>query len=223
MRSVLGELLPLALGVAVSPLPVIAVLLILLGPRARTSSIGLAAGWLAGVVVATGVFVIVGRSFLAPDDHAHSASPMLGWIKLFLGTVLLGAGIRELLSHKTSSATEPRWMATVDTLNPLAAAGVGFALMAINIKNIALCAAAGITIGSAGLRISGATGCVAMFSLLAATTVIVPVIGSHLAADLLRQPLSHAQQWLQVNHDVVIAVLLVLLGTVLIGTGIAAI
>ncbi len=62
MGPVLGELLPLAVGVAVSPIPIIAAILMLLGRHARTTSIGFAIGWLVGIVVAVAVFVALGSA-----------------------------------------------------------------------------------------------------------------------------------------------------------------
>ena len=47
MGTVIGDLLPLALGVAISPVPIIAVILMLLSPRAGAASLGFAVGWLA--------------------------------------------------------------------------------------------------------------------------------------------------------------------------------
>jgi hypothetical protein len=56
MGTAIGNILPLALGVAISPVPIIAVILMLLSPRARTSGPAFLAGWvvrlaIAGVVV----------------------------------------------------------------------------------------------------------------------------------------------------------------------------
>jgi len=50
MGEVIGELLPLALGVAISPLPIIAVILILLAPPAGSTSGGFLVGWVVGIV-----------------------------------------------------------------------------------------------------------------------------------------------------------------------------
>ena len=45
MSFVIGEILPLALGIAISPIPIIAAILMLLSPRARTTSVGFLLGW----------------------------------------------------------------------------------------------------------------------------------------------------------------------------------
>ncbi|WP_084964363.1 GAP family protein [Thermoactinospora rubra] len=49
--EVIGEILPLALGVAISPIPVIAVILMLLAPKARGTSLGFLIGWTKGAAL----------------------------------------------------------------------------------------------------------------------------------------------------------------------------
>lgn len=53
MGTVIGDVLPLAIGVAISPIPIIAVILMLLSEQAGRTSVGFLAGWIAGVVSST--------------------------------------------------------------------------------------------------------------------------------------------------------------------------
>ena len=52
MLAVIGAILPLALGIAISPIPIIAAILMLLSPKARGTSVGFLLGWVLGIVVA---------------------------------------------------------------------------------------------------------------------------------------------------------------------------
>lgn len=52
MWSNLGELTALALGIAISPMPVLGVILMLLAPRGIHAGAGFAIGWIAGVGLA---------------------------------------------------------------------------------------------------------------------------------------------------------------------------
>ena len=52
MGNAISAVLPLALGIALSPIPIIATILLLLSPRARASSVGFAAGWILGILTA---------------------------------------------------------------------------------------------------------------------------------------------------------------------------
>ena len=51
MNSVIGEILPLAIAVAISPIPIIAAVLMLLSPRARVTSVAFLLGWILGVEI----------------------------------------------------------------------------------------------------------------------------------------------------------------------------
>lgn len=214
MGPVLGELLPLVVGVAVSPIPIIAAVLMLLGRHARTTSIGFAIGWLVGIVVAVAVFVALGS---AVDLDESSSST--GWVKIALGVVLLAVGLRQWRSRHAESAT-PKWMSAIDEMRPVTAMGIAFALAAINPKNLVLCAAAGVSIASGALSMPQDVIAVAIFALLASTSVVVPVVGYQLAAARLREPLDRLKSWLLANNATVMAVLILVIGVVLIGKGI---
>src|SRR3954452_16607244 len=56
--KVLGDLLPLAVGVAISPVPIIAVILMLLAPKAGRASTGFLIMWVVGIAAATTVFLL---------------------------------------------------------------------------------------------------------------------------------------------------------------------
>src|SRR5690349_11641449 len=91
MGSVIGDLLPLALGVAISPIPIIAAILMLLSKRAGSTSIGFALGWLLGIVVATVIFVLLSNQLEKSSDSSAGVS----WIKIALGVLLLAFGAKQ--------------------------------------------------------------------------------------------------------------------------------
>ncbi len=55
MGDAVGQVLPMAVGVALSPVPIIALILMLVTPRARVNGPAFVVGWLLGLA-------IVGRS-----------------------------------------------------------------------------------------------------------------------------------------------------------------
>ena len=55
MRTVIGDFLPVALGVAISPVPIIAVILMLLAPNATASSVAFLLGWVVGITLVVGL------------------------------------------------------------------------------------------------------------------------------------------------------------------------
>ena len=68
MGSVIGEILPLAVGIAISPVPIIAVILMLLSPRAKATSVGFLLGWLFGIIVAIVLFTLLSSVLPQRDD-----------------------------------------------------------------------------------------------------------------------------------------------------------
>lgn len=110
-------------------------------------------------------------------------------------------------------------MSAIDTMTAGKSLGLGFLLSAVNPKNLTLCIAAGVAIGSGDLS-GGQTGITgAIFTVLAALSVAVPVIGYAVAADRLRAPLDRLKDWLGENNATVMAVLMLVIGVVLFGKG----
>ena len=82
-----------------------------------------------------------------------------------------------------------------------------------------MCIAAGVSIGSASLATSGAITSILVFTVIASSTVAIPVIGYLVAADRLRKPLANLKVWLEDNNTTVMSVLILVVGVVLIGKG----
>ena len=57
----IGGMLPAAVAVALSPIPIVAVILVLATPRARTVGPAFAVGWVAGLTLVSTVVVLAGR------------------------------------------------------------------------------------------------------------------------------------------------------------------
>ena len=221
MNSVIGEILPLALGVAISPVPIIAAILMLLSPGARGTSVGFLGGWVLGIVVAVVVFTLLAS--VLPDAEDSTSKPVAGALMIILGLLLLVLAAKQWRSRPRGDTEPalPRWMGAIDTMTAARALVLGFLLSAVNPKNLLMAAAAGIAIGSADLTLNGSVVAVAVFTLIAASTVAVPVIAYLLATDRMAAPLESLRTWLVKNNSTVMAVLLLVIGVVLVGKGIS--
>ena len=116
MASVIGDILPLALGVAISPIPIIAAILMLLSPKAKGTSVGFLLGWVLGIVVAVVVFTLLGS--IIPEQDPDEAKPIAGVVKILLGAGLLFLALRQWRSRPAPGETAalPKWMAAIDTM-----------------------------------------------------------------------------------------------------------
>jgi threonine/homoserine/homoserine lactone efflux protein len=223
MGQVVGDLLPLAVGVAVSPVPIIAVILMLLAPRAGTASLGFAAGWVLGIVAVTAIAAGVAGTAGA-DDGDGDPSSGASWIRLVLGLVLLVlAALQWRRRPKPGEQPAlPTWMAAIDGMTPVKAFGLGAALAAVNPKNLVMCLSAGVTIADGALDAGEQALVIALFTALAACTVLVPVVAYLVAKTRMRAPLDELRGWLQVNNATVMSVLLMVIGVTLVGKGLGA-
>lgn len=222
MGSVIGEILPLALGIAISPVPIIAAILMLLSPRARATSVGFLVGWVLGVIVAVTAFTLA--SSLLPESDDDASKPVAGAIKIVLGLLLLLLALKQWRSRPTGTTEPPlpKWMSAIDTMTAARGLVLGFALSALNPKNLLLGVAAGVAIGGGALGAGGSTLVIAIFTVIAASTVAVPVIGYLAASDRMAGPLEGLRAWLVHNNSTVMAVLLLVMGVVLVGKGIGS-
>nr|WP_274638222.1 GAP family protein [Microbacterium bovistercoris] len=222
MGAVIGEILPLALGIAISPIPIIAAILMLLSPKARVTSVGFLLGWVAGIVVAVVVFTLL--SSILPADDPSVSKPILGVVRLVLGALLLLLALRQWRGRPKGDALPvlPKWMQAIDTVTFPVALGLGFLLSALNPKNLIMAVGAGMSIGSASLNGGAIVVVIVVFTIIAACTVGVPVIAYLLAADTLRGPVDALRGWLVKENAVIMAILLLVIGVSTIGKGLAS-
>jgi len=218
MGDAIGDTLGYAVGIAVSPIPIAAVILMLFSGRARINSVSFTAAWVAGIALVTTVVVLI------PGLEADNSEPSstTGWIKLVLGVLLLAVGVRQwrTRSGPDDDVAVPGWMAKIDELKPGAAFGLGFLLSALNPKNLLLAVAAGVSIGALPLSTGETVGAVAVFTVIAAISVLVPVIAYLIAGPRLDPTLDTAKGWLIGNNAAVMAVLFLVFGLSLFGDAI---
>lgn len=221
MLASIGDSLSLAVGIAISPIPIIAAILMLLSPRARQTSPAFLVGWVVGVAIVSTVFVLLGGVIEQGDSDS---GPIMGAIKLVLGVALVVLAVRKFLGRPKAGETAelPKWMDAITTLPPLKALGMGIVLAGLNPKNLALAASAGIGISAAGLNGGQEAVVIAVFVIVASLSVGVPIIAYLLAPERLGGPLESLRGWLEHNNATVMSVVMLVLGFNVIGKALAS-
>ena len=219
MGPVIGEILPLALGIAISPIPIIAAILMLLSPKARSTGVGFLLGWVLGIVLV--VVVVTLLSALIPAEDPDAAKPVAGVIKIILGVLLLLLALKQWRSRPNGDTEPalPKWMAAIDQMTPGRGLILGFLLSALNPKNLLMGIGAGVAIGASGSNAGESIVAIIVFTLIAASTVAVPVIAYLIASAKMAAPLEVLRKWLVHNNATVMTVLLLVIGVVVIGKG----
>jgi hypothetical protein len=135
--SAIGDVLPLALGVAISPIPIIAVILMLLSPKARENGPAFLLGWVAGLAVVS--ILVSALSGNAGIGSGGGGSVWGSLIKLLLGLLLVGFSIREFRNRPRQGDQPqlPGWMRAIDSFTPVRTFGIAVLLSAAAIAEFA--------------------------------------------------------------------------------------
>jgi hypothetical protein len=219
--EVIGDLLPAGLAVALSPFPVIAIVLVLSSDRASTLGPAFAAGWLVGLSAITAGFIAFAGGTSDPGEPA----PLLGWLRVVLGLGLLALAVAKWWGRPPAGEEVPLppWMASLDDLSPTRAVGYGAALGGLNPKNLALAGAGGTTIGQAALGAQSSALAGLVFVALGSSTVVGAVVAHLVAGERAAPALSAVSQFMTDHHTGIMVVVLALLGATVLGEGLGAI
>lgn len=222
MGEAIGQVLSFGVGVALSPLPIIAVVLMLATPRGRVNGPAFVAGWVVGLA-AVGTVVLLAAS----GGNASEAGAPADWVsvlKLVLGVVLLGLAVKQWRGrpHGDQQPELPAWMKTIDTFTPTRSAGIAVGLSAINPKNLILTVGAAAAIAQTGTGTGGQAAALAVFVLLGTLGVGVPVAISVFMGERATKILGALHDWMARENATIMAVLCLVIGAKLIGDAITA-
>jgi hypothetical protein len=222
LSQAIGDLLPSAIGVALSPVPIIAVILMLGTPKARSNGTAFAIGWIAGLIAVSVIVLVVANGASQPDS---AASTGVDWLKLVLGLLFIGMAARQWKGRPKpgEEPVMPKWMSTIDSFTAGKSLVLGAALSGINPKNLALTAAAAASIAQAGLSGEQSAIAVAVFVVLGSLTVAGPVVFFLVANEAAVGPLTTIKELMSDHNAVIMMVVLLVLGAKLIGAGVAGV
>lgn len=221
MGQTIGDILPLAIGIAISPVPIIAIILMLITPKARSNGLGFLAGWMLGLAVVGCIVLVIANT--AGLSNSSEPSTAVSAITLLLGVLMLVVALRQWRSRPTpgEEAAMPKWMSSLDSFTTARSLTMGALLSGVNPKNLILNMSAAATIADAGL--SGAEQVLALLVLviIGSLGVIAPV-GVYLSmGDRAAEVLDGWKTWLSANNATVMFLLFLVFGVVLIGKGIS--
>ncbi len=211
------DMLPMALGIAISPIPVIAVIIMLFSARAKSNSIAFAIAWFLTItLVSVGIiFFSSGQQVVAENDSGTQ------WVKIVLGALLLLLSVKNFRSRpKEGQEPEmPKWLLKIDAFTPLKAGGLAVVLSGLNPKNIALIIAGAMIISSSGQIDSTTWINVSIFVAIASSTVVIPVVYYLIAGKKAEKTLTIWKEWLSQNNAMVMFWLLLVVGLLLLAQG----
>ena len=219
MAQGISEVLGFAVGVAVSPFPIIAVILMLFTRRARVNGPMFGLGWVVALGIVSGAAYALADS--ADAASSSSTADSIAWGKVALGLLLL-AGAARTWKRRPAPGEQPampKWMSMIDTLTPGKALGLGLLLAGVNPKNLILAVAAGTAVAQLGLSTSESVVSLLVFVVIASLTIVGPVVYYLVGGEKAERTLDDLKGWLGIHNDAVMAVLLLVFGVDLIAKG----
>lgn len=219
MGSVLADLLPAAVVIAVGPLQIIAVILLLFSRHATANSLAFLGGWITGVTVVSALAVIIERPVL---EATNGNSSMVGaMLQVLIGVGLLVLAVRQWRSHAAEDETAklPGWLVSIERVGPAKAVSIGLILSGPNIKIVLLTFAVMLAVTEAHLSGTEALVAVLTFVVVASSSVIAPVLGNLLLGQRATSSLVALRGWLDRHYAMTSVVVMLLIGVVIVGKG----
>ena len=222
MSEAIGQVLSFGVGVAISPIPIIAVVLMLSTPRARANGPGFLLGWVVGLAVVGGIVLVASGAADATDDAEPAA--WVAWLKIALGALSLLFAVRQWRGRPApgEDAALPGWMRAIDSFTFGRSAAMGVALSAINPKNLLLTVGAAAAIAGTGAASGEQAVALAVFVVIGALGPGIPVGIYFALGERAREVLEGLKAWMGAHNAAIMTVLFAVIGAKLLGDGISA-
>jgi threonine/homoserine/homoserine lactone efflux protein len=216
----IGAGLPAAMAIALSPFPVVGIVLILAGSRGRTNGPLFAAGWIVGLSVVTALVIVV---FGDARDPGSTSSAIADSGRVVAGAALVALGVRKWWTRSRDGEDRdvPGWMSSLSSATPAKALLLGMMLSCANPKILVLAAAAATSIVETGARGAQLVVAVVVFVLLGSLTVVGAVVLSFVGGTRGAAILDSVRTFMMDNSTAITVVILLILGAKILGDGLA--
>jgi threonine/homoserine/homoserine lactone efflux protein len=175
MGAAIGQVLPYAVAVALTPPAIVGVVLMLSTPRGRVNGSAFLLGWVIGLVLVGTIALLVSSGASASSDGKPAT--WLSVAKLIGGLLLVLVAYRqwEKRSRGGGQRELPGWLKSVDRFDWRRSGGLGLGLSAVNPKNLLLALGAAGAIAQTGIGAGDQAIAYAIFVLIATVGPALPV------------------------------------------------
>jgi Sap, sulfolipid-1-addressing protein len=217
VAAAIGQALPFAVAVALSAGAIILEVLMLLTRRGRINGPSFLVGRSLGIA-AVGAILLAIASPSGASDRGQPAT-WVDWLELILGAGLLVVAAQQWQARPTEDepAQIPKWMGALDAFTPLKAAGIGLALVFLNLKNLLLMVGGAAAVAQTGISAGRQVVAWTVFTLIASIGVAAPVAIYFAMGTRATSTLDRLRDWMARNNTVITAVICLLFGAKLVG------
>lgn len=236
MGDLIVALLPLALGIVMSPLAIMALVAVLLSERARKNGVAFFLGWTLAVAISLGVsFAVFG--FL--EIHERSVPPL--WVpvvRLAIGALLLIGAVwiyRKGAAHATAMAaaqspTEvaeaapqlPGWLQKVGSFTPGRSFALGLGIFILNPVDASCAVLASLDVRLADLDPGSNAVALIGFGIIGVLPIGIPVLLLLARGEKATPVLTRIRSWIATHTSVLNAALVVVIAGLQIQKAVSA-
>jgi hypothetical protein len=219
MVDIVSGLVPVAVGVALSPAALIELILVLFSKRARVNGVVFVTTLMITVfaVAAIGAFALKATT----DDSTDQPSTVKGVVLVLLGALALVIAWRNWTQRSDTSV--PRVFDTIANMGPGAVFVLALGAVPLNPKNLFMVLAAGAQAAASGESTGTIVAALLVFTVLATSPFLVAIGYVLVAGDGAQERLAVVRDWLMRHNRLIMAIVLGVLGLVVLGQGWAAV
>lgn len=221
MGDAVTNSLTFAVGIAASPIPIVVVVVMFLSARPRLNSVVFVTTWIVGIAT----IVTVASLLPGLGSDAESRGTGRGVLRVVIGAAFLALAVRNWRRRTAPGETPstPPWLNPDGGLGVRAAVGLGVLLSLLNPKDLTLAVAGGAAIGAEDLQAGEGVLAIIVFTLVAVSTVALPLIVYLVAGTRTVDAFDRLKQWLLRHNATVLAAIWLVLGLLFVLEGIAVI
>jgi hypothetical protein len=220
MLQAIGHVLPIAIAVAISSVPIMATILILLSENRSRSALPFLIGFVLGLAIVVALCTLFAQAIPTPRS-SRRPDTAVGIGEILVGLALVVTAIVAWVrARRNTSTAMPKWLEGVGRLGPWSAFGLAL-LLNVRPKALLLAIAAGLALRGDGVSTTQALIVIGIYTVISASTVAVPIIATLVDHRRMEPRLLRAREWLGRNSGAVGALILLLIGVVIVGTGLA--
>jgi Sap, sulfolipid-1-addressing protein len=216
MWQALGGLLPIAVAAAVSSVPITVTILILLSPNRNRAALPFLVGWVIGLAAVIVLSTLFASTLPQPR---RGPDPATAALLMVVGVALIVLGIVNLRRDSQSEGTGlPGWLSRVDSFGGLVSFAVAV-LLNLRPKGLLLGIAAGLALHAASVKADQVIVLIVIYTVIASSTVVVPIVASFLAPRRVEPKLIAARRWMTHNGRLLTSLMMFMIGVVILGYG----
>lgn len=234
MADLIVSLIPLALGVLLSPLAIMALVAVLLSRRARINGVTYLIGWAFAIAIVLALAYLILGLF---EVHDMRAPPV--WVpivRIALGLLLLGGAVyvyrrghRQIAAMSTATTPAdvvraapqlPGWLRAVEHFTPLRSGLLGLGIFILNPVDASCAILAALEVRQAAVDPATGITTLIVFGVVGVLPIAVPVILTLARGTAAEPALTAMRNWIASHTGVLNAALLLVIAVLQLQKGV---